>query len=76
MISDVVQTASEFIREYDPKLADLWLNQPFNRLSIAKAFKAAIKPKQGCHDYQIGETLITVAEMDIEDRKNKMTDAA
>jgi hypothetical protein len=25
MISDVVQTASEFIREYDPKLADMGL---------------------------------------------------
>lgn len=38
MISDVVQTASEFIREYDPKLADMWLAQPFNRITIAKAF--------------------------------------
>lgn len=69
MNSDLVISAADMIRDYDPKLADLWLKLPFNRLSIARAFKAGLKPKEGCHDYQIGDTLMTVAEMDIEDRK-------
>lgn len=72
MISDVVQSASEFIREYDPKLADMWLAQPFNRITIAKAFAKGLKPKQGQHDYQMGLTIIDIARQDMQERRIAM----
>lgn len=59
---------AEAIRIYNPRMAAMYLAQPFNRVSIAKAVAAGIKPVAGEHDYEMGATIIALAEIEREER--------
>jgi hypothetical protein len=58
------QVAADFIRSVDAKLASMFMAQPFNRVTIARAFaKGLVRDPQ-----QMGESIIALAEMDRDQR--------
>ena len=58
------EVAADFIRTVDAKLAAMFMAQPFNRVTIAKAFAKGLVNDP----MQMGETIIGLAELDRLDR--------
>jgi hypothetical protein len=67
-MSNAAQIVADYIRDFDPKLAQMFIAQPFRRVQIAQAFAKGIVVPKGQHDYQMGQTLIELAEMDRDER--------
>lgn len=67
-MTEAAQAAAAYIRTVDPKLAALFIQQPFHRVQIAQAFSKGLTVPAGQHDYQMGQTIIDLAEMDQSDR--------
>lgn len=60
----IAEAAAEFIRTVDARLAKMFMDQPFNRVLIAKAFAKGLVNDT----LQMGETIIAMAEMDRDQR--------
>jgi hypothetical protein len=67
-MSDTVSIAADFIRTHDAKLADMFVQQPFRRVQIAQAFAKGLTVPEGQHDYEMGATIIALAEIDRDER--------
>ena len=63
----IAQVAANCIRDYNPRLADLFMAQPFNRVTIAKAFAAGFANDV----HNVGASVITCAEMDRDQRADE-----
>lgn len=56
------------IRGYNPTMAVAYIAQPFRRVQIAVAVAAGIAAPKAGHDYEMGATLIAMAELEREER--------
>ncbi len=72
MDTETTVAVADLIREYNPRMAGLYLARPFHRVTIAKAVAAGIRPVEGQHDYEMGKTLVTLAEMERDERLEKL----
>lgn len=59
-MQDLINQAAEMIRPYNAKLADMFLNQPFQRVNLADAFEAGFK--SGPSEYT--QAIRRVADLD------------
>ena len=66
----IAEVAADYIREFDPALAAMFMDRPFHRVSIAKAFDKGLKSTGG-HDYEMGKTIIALAELDRDERQDQ-----
>lgn len=58
------QVAADYIGQYDPTLARLFMARPFHRVAMAQAFAKGLRNDP----MEMGLTIITLAEMDREER--------
>ncbi len=63
-MTEAAQTAVDFIRTVDPKLANIFVSQPFQRVNLAKAFAKGLVNDP----WEMGLTIIALAELDREER--------
>lgn len=59
----IINEAASLIREFNPRLADAFIAQPFNRVALAKAFRAGFKA-QSVYSEKVCQFVETVARRD------------
>lgn len=64
MADSTALTAAAFIKTVDPRLASLFLSQPFRRVQIAQAFAKGLRNDTA----EMGLTIIALAEIDRDER--------
>lgn len=62
----VINEAFETINEYSPLLAHKWLNEPFNRFTIAQAFAQLLMKNPEDDIHPVANVILKIALLDRE----------
>jgi hypothetical protein len=67
-INLIVKDAADMIARYNPRLARLFINQPFNRVTIAHAFAAGFNKSKTADVHYVANIVLRIAYTDREHR--------